>query len=489
MRAIGFPALELYGEGIFFTLDEDLLQRWEGNEALRERADAFAQRYVQRAGHGVPELDVDVSPRFLLCHTLAHLMIRELDAEAGYPAASLKERIYCETGKSGKEPMAGILIYVAVPDEEGSLGGLMELAKPERFLRLLNGAFEAATWCSLDPVCSEQEGHGPDLLNRAACHACALVPETSCPYGNVLLDRVFVKGAPPDVPPFRTTWGGRLMAKRRFELPGIQDLSKEQEAARALPKEKAARAAPHRRRPGNGKVRPRADLRAGRHQRERDDYLFLVFNHLLDRASGQLFGGAVSCQPDMGSLGSAACSREVARPARSAPGSRKTTGSRRLTGRASDAIVQELPAGDTPQRPYLVVDEGQDMPPEFYSTRSSASATTAFFVVADQNQQITEANSSRLGSPELPLVNRYGRGDRAQAELPKPLSDRATGTGVLHGRSGESAPGASRPGRGRGTVALRLRRGPGWTRSPGASSSSLTGTRGSSSASSPRGTR
>ena len=196
------PALELYGEGIFFTLDEDLLQRWEGNDALRDRADAFAQRYVQRAGHGVPELEVDVSPRFLLCHTLAHLMIRELDAEAGYPAASLKERIYCETGKSGKEPMAGILIYVAVPDEEGSLGGLMELAKPERFLRLLNGAFEAATWCSLDPVCSEQEGHGPDLLNRAACHACALVPETSCPYGNVLLDRVFVNGAAPDIPAF-----------------------------------------------------------------------------------------------------------------------------------------------------------------------------------------------------------------------------------------------------------------------------------------------
>ena len=193
------PALELYGEGIFFTLDEALLQRWEGNRALQERVDAFAKRYVQRAGQGIPELDVEVSPRFLLCHTLAHLMIRALDAEAGYPAASLKERIYCATGKA---PMAGILIYVAVADEEGSLGGLMELARPERFLRLLTGAFEAAAWCSLDPVCAEQEGHGPDLLNRAACHACVLVPETSCPYGNVLLDRVFVKGAAPDLPAF-----------------------------------------------------------------------------------------------------------------------------------------------------------------------------------------------------------------------------------------------------------------------------------------------
>ena len=193
------PALELYGEGLFFTLDEALLQRWEEIDAVRERADAFSRRYVRRAGQDVPELEVDVSPRFLLCHTLAHLMIRELDAVAGYPAASLKERIYCATAK---QPMAGILIYVAVPDEEGSLGGLMELAKPERFLRLLTGAFEFAAWCSLDPVCAEQEGHGPDLLNRAACHACALIPETSCAFGNVLLDRIFLKGAPPDIPAF-----------------------------------------------------------------------------------------------------------------------------------------------------------------------------------------------------------------------------------------------------------------------------------------------
>lgn len=192
-----FPALELYGEGLFFTLDEEVLQRWESGDALRERADAFARRYVHRAGQGFAEFDVDVTPRFLLCHTLAHLMIREIEAKAGYPAASLKERIYCATGK---EPMAGILIYVAVADEEGSLGGLMDLAKPDRFLRLLTGAFEAASWCSLDPVCAEQEGHGPDLLNRAACHACALVPEPSCAHGNVLLDRVFVKGAPPDIP-------------------------------------------------------------------------------------------------------------------------------------------------------------------------------------------------------------------------------------------------------------------------------------------------
>lgn len=181
------PAIELYGEGLFFALDESLLRRWEANPAVVERTAA----YKQRLPSAPLRADVDISPRFLLCHTLAHLMIRQIEATAGYPAASLKERIYCA---GGSEPMAGILIYVAVADERGSLGGVMELAAPERFLRLLVATYESAEWCSLDPVCGEQEGHGPGLLNRAACHACALVPETSCLYENVLLDRAYITG-------------------------------------------------------------------------------------------------------------------------------------------------------------------------------------------------------------------------------------------------------------------------------------------------------
>ena len=201
------PAQELYGEGIFFTLAETKLQRWETDSELEARARPYERRYVAWAGpdgHRAP--DVEVSPRLLLCHTLAHLMIRAIEAQAGYPAASLKERIYCGTGSgSSAEPrMAGILIYVAVPDQEGSLGGLMELAEPQRFLRLVVRAFESASWCSLDPVCSEREGHGPGLLNRAACHACAFLPETSCQYGNVLLDRAFLTGLTGLVPPFST---------------------------------------------------------------------------------------------------------------------------------------------------------------------------------------------------------------------------------------------------------------------------------------------
>ncbi len=59
---------------------------------------------------------------------------------------------------------------------------------------MLASVFDHADWCSLDPVCAEHEGQGPSQLNRAACHACALVPEPSCQFGNLLLDRVFVAG-------------------------------------------------------------------------------------------------------------------------------------------------------------------------------------------------------------------------------------------------------------------------------------------------------
>ena len=183
------PALALRGEGLFFTLDEATLRVWEDQSDLSHRAERLRRRYEANVHDSARK--VNVSPRFLLLHTLAHCLIRQLEAEGGYPAVSLKERIYCG---GGSNPMAGILIYVAVPDLIGSLGGIVELAEPGRFVRHLARAFEVANWCSLDPVCAGHEGQGPGLLNGAACHACALVPEPSCQHGNVLLDRTFIKG-------------------------------------------------------------------------------------------------------------------------------------------------------------------------------------------------------------------------------------------------------------------------------------------------------
>ena len=180
------PAMELYGEGIFFALAEEQLKVWEQEDAVVSRMEPLLRRFAQ-SGRDAPN---PLTARFMLLHTLSHLLMRQIETECGYPAASLIERIYCATAP---EPMAGILIHVAVPDVAGSLGGLAELGEPRRFLGILVQALERSRWCSLDPVCSEHEGQGPGLLNRATCHACALVPEPACEYGNTLLDRGFAK--------------------------------------------------------------------------------------------------------------------------------------------------------------------------------------------------------------------------------------------------------------------------------------------------------
>jgi hypothetical protein len=182
------PAIELFGEGVFFTLNEKYLSSWQENSAICRRVNHIEEQYKNSSVH-IPSLP-PLTPRFLLLHILSHLLIRELEASAGYPAASLNERIY----SSVLDNMAGILIYTAVPDISGSMGGIIECAKPKKFLSLLYNCFKQAAWCSLDPVCSEHEGQGPSMLNRASCHACSLIPETACSFGNAFLDRNIIKG-------------------------------------------------------------------------------------------------------------------------------------------------------------------------------------------------------------------------------------------------------------------------------------------------------
>lgn len=189
------PAVELFGEGLFFTIDEAVIEKWESIPEVSKRAEEIKER-LDNSDHFIDEV---VDARFILLHTLAHLIIRELELICGYPASALEERIY----SSREKGMQGVLIYTAVADINGSLGGLMEQAEPKRFIALLEGVFKHADWCSLDPICSEHKAQGPSGLNKAACHACSLLPETSCKYGNTLLDRVFIKGSKDGIPSFK----------------------------------------------------------------------------------------------------------------------------------------------------------------------------------------------------------------------------------------------------------------------------------------------
>ena len=187
------PAIEVFGEGIFLAFNSIAIEQWEAKAAVKERV-AKLQRNIalSRLGQSILKQRlglVAISSRFIMLHTLAHLLIRELCFECGYSSAALRERLYVS---DDVQERAGILIYTAAGDVEGTMGGLVRQGESPRLLSALSKALEAARWCSADPICRESDGQGYDDTNLAACHACGLLPETSCVTGNMLLDRTLV---------------------------------------------------------------------------------------------------------------------------------------------------------------------------------------------------------------------------------------------------------------------------------------------------------
>lgn len=186
------PGIETFGEGIFLKLSEPYVANWECSVApvVAERTKRLEEACMR---WGRDPAATYASPRFVALHTLAHGLVRRLAFDAGYSSTSIRERIYCDHAPS---PAAGILLYTSDGDSEGSLGGLVRQGSPERLLGTVMRALADLSWCSADPVCSEMEAQGIDGMNAAACHACALVSETSCTFNNSLLDRRLVVGSP-----------------------------------------------------------------------------------------------------------------------------------------------------------------------------------------------------------------------------------------------------------------------------------------------------
>lgn len=184
-----YPAVELFGEGIFLKFDEDKLAEWEAQPDVQARAGILIKRRAEI--QWASRLDVP-EPRYVALHTLSHLLIRRLAFASGYPSASLQERIYANSDR--KDKTAGILIYTAAGDAQGTLGGLVRLGQPNKLIPLLISALDDADVCSNDPVCIESDRQGSSQLNLSACHGCSLVSETSCETGNRLLDRQLVLG-------------------------------------------------------------------------------------------------------------------------------------------------------------------------------------------------------------------------------------------------------------------------------------------------------
>lgn len=182
------PCSEVRGEGIFLRFDDAALLEWE--DRYRGSDSAEQLRAAHRAWRARRGLDDDGWPgeRYVLLHTFAHALVRELALECGYTASSIRERLY-STRPGDRDPMAGVLLYTAAQDSEGTLGGLVSLGEPDQLGPLLRQALERAQLCSSDPLCSEHDPRTDGSIHVAACHACQFASETSCERGNRYLDR------------------------------------------------------------------------------------------------------------------------------------------------------------------------------------------------------------------------------------------------------------------------------------------------------------
>ena len=190
-RATWTPCTEVRGEGLFIQLRKEALGTWEAHVAASARLAGLNEAHQRwRARRRLDAKGSWPGARYIALHSLSHLLMRELALECGYGAASIRERIYAR-----REPdqMAGILLYTAASDSEGTLGGLVSLAEPAFLGRIVSQGLRRGRLCASDPMCAE---HMPspheDTLHGAACHACLFSPETSCERGNRYLDRTLV---------------------------------------------------------------------------------------------------------------------------------------------------------------------------------------------------------------------------------------------------------------------------------------------------------
>ena len=182
------PAVENRGEGIFLQFDSATIEAWAKRPAVTERLLHLKRGFqAWKDEHAGSTRDFPPPP-YVLLHTLAHLLMTTISLDCGYPASSIRERVYAMPGLG-----YGILLYTGSSDVEGTLGGLIDVGR--RIAALMRSALDTAAFCSNDPVCAQHNPtsrHEQRYLLGAACHGCVLVAETSCEQQNEWLDRALV---------------------------------------------------------------------------------------------------------------------------------------------------------------------------------------------------------------------------------------------------------------------------------------------------------
>lgn len=179
------PAAEVNGEGIFIEFNKDTLAHWMNEDAIRSISQKYAESYLAFCKSKGWKVTSTRDAAYVLMHTFAHLLIKQMSMSSGYSSSAIRERIYFS------DKMHGILLYTGSSDKEGSLGGLVELGTVDQMTKLMQDAFQEALVCTNDPECMSNIPAGKNS-NGAACHSCCMVSETACENGNRMLDRGLV---------------------------------------------------------------------------------------------------------------------------------------------------------------------------------------------------------------------------------------------------------------------------------------------------------
>lgn len=193
------PAVEVFGEGIFLEFNRDTINNWlsENSKILSSKSEEFSRLYTEWINSKGWEVTGVRDAVYVMMHTLSHLLIKQLSLQSGYSSVAIKERIYWN------ENMAGILLYTGSTDQEGSLGGLVEMGGISNIRKTLNAALSEAVFCASDPHCANLEPSEENHLNGCACFACSMIAETSCETGNRFLDRsLVVRTMDSEIKPF-----------------------------------------------------------------------------------------------------------------------------------------------------------------------------------------------------------------------------------------------------------------------------------------------
>lgn len=186
------PAIENRGEGIFIQFRKEAVEEWVARNDVIDRGMRLLAGYDAWKGEhsGAKKKFVEAGGLlpYVLFHSFSHLLLTAVSLECGYPASSIRERIY-----TIPDIGYGVLLYTGTSDAEGTLGGLIQVGR--RIHEHIRNALEMGELCSNDPVCAQHEPanqHERRFLHGAACHGCLLISETSCEQHNEFLDRALV---------------------------------------------------------------------------------------------------------------------------------------------------------------------------------------------------------------------------------------------------------------------------------------------------------